>query len=101
MIFTDDITMHTANSTVRFQARISPDLHAMLKRAAELHGRTMNEFVIAAVQDAAQQVIEQADVVRLSLADQVCLAQALLMSPAPSPALQRAFSRRGKLLRAE
>lgn len=93
--------MPTARGTVRLQARISPDLHAMLKRAAELQGCTMNDFVIAAVQDATQQVIEQADVVRLSLADQECLAQALLSSPAPSPALQRAFTRHSKLLRAE
>lgn len=93
--------MPTASDTVRLQARISPNLHAMLKRAAELQGRTMNDFVIAAVQDAAQQVIEQADVVRLSLADQVCLVQVLLSPPDSSPALKRAFSRRGKLLRAE
>lgn len=93
--------MPTASATVRLQARISPDLHALLKRAAELQGRTVSEFVASAVQDAAQQAIEQADVVRLSLADQVCLAQALLSFPAPSPALKRALTRRSKLLRAE
>lgn len=93
--------MPTARGTVRLQARISPDLHAMLKRAAELQGCTMNDFVIAAVQDAAQQVIEQADVLRLSLADQMCLAQALLSPQAPSPALKRAFTRSSKLLQAE
>lgn len=93
--------MPTASATVRLQSRISPDLHALLKRAAELQGRTVSEFVASAVQDAAQQAIEQADVVQLSLADQVCLAQALLSSPEPSPAMKRAFTRRSKLLRAE
>ena len=38
----------------------------MLKRAAELQGRTMTDFVVSAVQDAAQRAIEQAEVIRLA-----------------------------------
>ena len=51
--------MPVAISTARLEARISTDLHSMLKRAAELQGRTMTDFVVAAVQDAAQRAIEQ------------------------------------------
>lgn len=91
--------MTTATATARLEARISMDLHVMLKRAAELQGRTMTDFVVATVQDAAQRAIEQAEVIRLSLADQECFAQALLSPPAPTPALERAFARRSKLLR--
>lgn len=94
-------TMPPTISTARLEARISTDLHAMLKRAAELQGRTMTDFVVAAVQEAAQRAIEQAEVIRLSLADQTCFAQALLSPAQPVPALARAFSRRRKLLRAE
>ena len=93
--------MPTAVSTARLEARISIDLHSMLKRAAELQGRTMTDFVVTAVQDAAQRAIEQADIIRLSLADQACFVQALLSPPPPSPALKRAFSRRSKLVRSE
>ena len=93
--------MTAATSTARLEARISTDLHSMLQRAAELQGRTMTDFVIAAVQDAAQHAIERAEVIRLSLADQACFAQALLSPPQPSPALERAFSRRSKLLLTE
>lgn len=87
--------------TARLEARISSDLHALLKRAAELEGRTMTDFVVTAVRAAAQQTIEQAEVVRLSLADQVCFAEALLSPPQTTPALERAFTRRDKLLRQE
>ena len=97
----EDKIMPAAISTARLEARISTDLHSMLKRAAELQGRTMTDFVVAAVQDAAQRAIEQAEVIRLSLADQECFAQALLSPPQPPPALERAFARRRKLLRAE
>ena len=90
-----------SSATARLEARISTDLHAMLKRAAELQGRTMTDFVVSAVQDAAQHAIEQAEVIRLSLADQACFAQALLSPPPATHALQRAFARRSKLLRAE
>ena len=93
--------MPVAIATARLEARISTDLHAMLKRAAELQGRTRTDFVVTAVQDAAQRTIEQAEVIRLSLADQECFAQALLSPPKTTPALERAFARRSKLLHAE
>ncbi|NRR32910.1 DUF1778 domain-containing protein [Oxalobacteraceae bacterium] len=88
-------------NTARLEARISTDLHTMLKRAAELQGRSVSDFVVSAVQDAAQRAIEQAEVVRLSLSDQHNFAEALLSPPETPPALQRAFARRNKLLRTE
>ena len=93
--------MSTAVSTARLEARISTDLHSMLKRAAEIQGRTMTDFVVSAVQDAAQQAIAQSEVIRLSLADQECFARALLSPPKPAPALKRAFARHRKLVGAE
>ncbi len=93
--------MPAATSTARLEARISTDLHSMLKRAAELQGRTMTDFVVSAVQDAAQRAIDQAEVIRMSMSDQECFAQALISPPQPAPALQRAFARRSKLLRTE
>ena len=93
--------MSTATSTARLEARISPELHTLLKRAAELQGRTLTDFVVAAVQEAAQRAIEQAEVIRLSLTDQECFARALLSPPPASPALERAFARRRNLVIAE
>jgi uncharacterized protein (DUF1778 family) len=93
--------MSATAATARLEARISTDLHAMLKRAAEIQGRTMTDFVVSAVQLAAQDAIETAEVIRLSLADQECFAQALLAPPRPAPALKRAFARRRKLISAE
>jgi len=77
--------------TARLEARISTDLHAMLKRAAALQGRTMTDFVVSAVQDAAQRAIEQSEIIRLCKADQECFVQALLSPPSKPPALERAF----------
>jgi uncharacterized protein (DUF1778 family) len=93
--------MPSATSTARLEARISTELHAMLKRAAEIQGRTMTDFVVSAVQEAAQRAIEQAEVIRLSQADSRRFAEALLSPPPPTPALERAFERRRRLVTAE
>ena len=93
--------MPPALATARLEARISTELQSTLKRSAEIQGLTLTDFVISAVQDAAQKTIEQAGVIRLSLTDQECFAQALLSPPKPNPALKRAFARRKKLLSAE
>lgn len=85
-------------SVSRLEARISTDLHALLKRAAELQNVTMTDFVISAVQEAAQMAVTQAEIIRLSLDDQQRFAQALLAPPKAAPALKRAFARRHKLL---
>ena len=62
--------------------------------------RTNEHSRFPRVQEAAQKAIEQADIIRLSLADQECFAHALLSPPEPAPALKRAFARRQKLLQA-
>lgn len=91
----------TKPSTARLEARISKELHATLKRAAELQNRTMTDFIITAVQEAALHAIEQAEIIRLSMADQESFAQALMSPPKATDALERAFSRHSKLVSAE
>lgn len=93
--------MPSSATTARLEARISAELHAMLKRAAALQGRTMTDFVVTAVQEAAQLAIEQAEVIRLSQADSERFAQALLEPPPLAPALERAFERRRERMDAQ
>lgn len=88
-------------TTARLEARISTDLHTMLKRAAELQGRTMTDFIVSAVQDAARRAIEQAGIIRLSMADQEIFTNAIMSPPKQKPALKRAFARRKKLIHPE
>jgi uncharacterized protein (DUF1778 family) len=69
-----------------------------LKHAAEIQGRSMAYFVASVVQEAAERVIEQAEIIWLSLADQECFAKALLSPLALTPSLKRAFKRHGELV---
>ena len=78
------------NRTARLEARITPDALAVVRRAAELQGRSVSDFVVAAAQDAANRTIEETQIIRLSVEDQRRFADLLLNPPEPAPALLRA-----------
>jgi uncharacterized protein (DUF1778 family) len=88
-----------ATRSARLEARISPDTLAVVKRAAEIQGRSVSDFVVAAAQDAAQRAIEETQVIRLTLADQRALTDAILNPPEPTPALRRAQKTHRRLVR--
>lgn len=76
--------------SARIEARIAPDSLAIIKRAAEIQGRSVSDFVVTAAQEAAARTIEEAQIIRLSVEDQRAFAEAILNPPAPVPALLRA-----------
>ena len=56
--------------TARLEARLPNDVHALLKRAAEIEGRTLTDFVVSAAREAACRTIEATEIIRLSVEDQ-------------------------------
>ena len=81
----------TAEKTIaRLEARLPASVYATVKRAADLEGRTISDFVVSAAHAAAQRAIENEGIIRLSGEDQQRFAAALLNPPAPNEALQRA-----------
>lgn len=83
--------------TERIEARIAPDVHAAVKRAAELQGRSVSDFVVAAAREAAHRAIAEAQVIRLSLEDQRLIADGILDPPLPNDALHRAAAAHRRL----
>ena len=67
--------------TARIEARIAPDALAVVRRAAEIQGRSVSDFVVAAAQEAASRTIAEAEIVRLSVEDQRRIAEAILNPP--------------------
>jgi uncharacterized protein (DUF1778 family) len=88
-----------SNRTARIEARIAPDALAVVKRAAELQGRSVSDFVVAAAQEAAARAIEETQIIRLSVEDQRAFAEAILNPPEPTPALRRAFRRHHEMIK--
>ncbi len=85
--------------TARIEARIAPDALAVVKRAAEIQGRSLSDFVVAAAQEAANRTIEETQIIRLSVEDQRAFAEAILNPPEPTPALLRAAEAHRRLIR--
>ncbi len=88
-----------SHRTSRIEARIAPDALLIVKRAAELQGRSVSDFVVAAAQEAARRTIEESHLIRLSVEDQVRFADLLLNPPEPSLSLQRAKEAHRRLVR--
>jgi uncharacterized protein (DUF1778 family) len=86
--------------TARIEARITPDTLAIVKRAAEIQGRSVSDFVVAAAQEAAYRAIEETQVIRLSVEDQRTITEAILDPPPLTPALERAIERQRTLIKA-
>ncbi len=76
--------------TARIEARIAPEALAVVKRAAELQGRSVSDFVVAAAHDAAHRMLEETTLIQLSVEDQQRFVDLLLDPPPLAPALERA-----------
>jgi uncharacterized protein (DUF1778 family) len=88
-----------ARRTSRVEARIAPDSLEIIRRAAEIQGRSISDFIVAAAQEAAQRTIAEIEVLRLSRQAQEQFANLLLNPPAPTPALARALERHRELIK--
>jgi uncharacterized protein (DUF1778 family) len=84
--------------TARIEARIAPAALLVVKRAAELQGRSVSDFVVAAAQEAANRTIAESHLIRLSIEDQERFADLLLHPPKPT-ALKRAKAAHSRLIR--
>lgn len=86
------------NRVARLEARITRDALAIVRRAAEIQGRSVSDFVVAAAQEAAQKTVAEVEVIRLSREAQEKFVDLLLNPPPPNAALLRAFDRRRSLI---
>jgi uncharacterized protein (DUF1778 family) len=83
-----DFNMATKNA--RLEARITPEQKELIERAAAYQGRTVSDFVVDTVQDAAKAVIHEHEVLRLNGSQSRAFVELLLDPPEPNEALERA-----------
>ena len=62
----------------RLEARVTAEQKSLIERAAALQGRTVTDFVLASVQDAARRAIEEYHQLTLSVRDSEAFVSALL-----------------------
>ena len=92
------MTTQASTRTARVEARIAPDALAVVRRAAELQGRSISDFLVAAALKDAHQTIEDEQIIRLSVDDQQRFAELLINPPPLAPAMQRALKARKRLI---
>jgi uncharacterized protein (DUF1778 family) len=89
----------TASKSARLETRITPELQQQLRRVAEIQGRSLSDYLTAALHAAVQRDLEEIATVRLTREASEQFARALIDPPEPSPALQRAFEVHRSLVR--
>lgn len=88
----------TTTRTERVEARIAPEVLEVVRRAAEIEGVSLSDFLVRAAQEAARRTIEQTQMIRLSMEEQQRFAALLLDPPALPPAMARAAKAHKKLI---
>lgn len=77
----------------RLEARVSADQKNLFLRAAELQGRTLTDFVIASVHEAAVRTVEDMQSIQLTAQESRAFAEALLNPREPADRLRAAARR--------
>ncbi len=80
----------TEPKTSRLEARVTADQKILIERAAAYQGRTVSDFVVNTVQEAAKAVIQEHEVLRLNGGQSRAFVETLLNPPAPNLTLRQA-----------
>lgn len=70
----------------RLETRVTADQKRLIEHAAALQGRSVTDFVLSSLQDAARQAIDEYQRVELSMRDSQAFVQALIK---PQPVNER------------
>lgn len=82
----------------RLEARVSQKQKLLFKKAAELQGCTLSDFIISTLQAAATKIVHDAEVITLAGRDREIFVAALLKPELPEGRLKKAAVRYKKLM---
>lgn len=77
---------------------LSPELEALLARAARIKNATLNDFALSALEEAAQSALETDQVIELSARDYPRFLAALDEDAEPTEAMRRAWESHRELI---
>jgi uncharacterized protein (DUF1778 family) len=79
-----------SSKNARLEARVTQEQKELIERAASYEGRSVSDFVVATVQEAAIAVIQEHELLRLSKSQSRAFVETLLKPPEPNDALRQA-----------
>lgn len=77
----------------RLEARVTPEQKELLEQAASLSGRSLTDFMIAAIQEVARRTIREHETMTLGQQDREVFVNALLEEPEPTEKAKQAAER--------
>ena len=77
--------MSTRPRTVRFRPRVTPETFALVARAAEIRGQSMNDFIAETAVAAAHRAIAQAELTRAVMEHHEAFARTILKPTNSAP----------------
>ena len=82
----------------RLEARVTPEAKALFERAARIEGRSVTEFVVNSVLEAARRTVRENELTELTRRDRMAFVEALLgPAPAPNARLRSAAARHAQV----
>ncbi len=83
----------SASRSERFEVWITKSQKALFMKAARMQGRSLTDFMIASVQEAAERALNIRHLLKLSERDRKSFVMAVLKAGPPGKALRQAASR--------
>ena len=77
----------------RLEARVNRATKALFQKAAEIEGRSLTDFVVHSVMEAAKRTVQANEFMHLTQRDRIAFVEALLNVPAPNARLRKAARR--------
>jgi uncharacterized protein (DUF1778 family) len=79
-----------SGKNARLEARVTQEQKELIERAASYEGRSVSDFVVATVQEAAIAVIQEHELLRLNKSQSRAFVETLLKPPEPNNAVRQA-----------
>lgn len=89
----------TIQKKERIEARITKEQKELFQRAAEIQGRTLTDFVVNSLQEAAGHAIKEFEMISLTDREREIFVEAMLYPPKPNKKLAaaaKAYNRKGE-----
>ena len=90
------------DDVARLEARLTPAVKERIEQACRIQGRTVTDFVVTAADAQARQVIQEHQIIYLSVSQSTAFAEAMLNPPKPTAkaiTAARRYKQRSKLSR--
>lgn len=79
--------------TERIEARLNSEQKDLFIQAAALEGKSLSDFMVSNAYEAAKRIVQENEILALTIRDRELLVKSLLEDESPNPRLQRAVER--------